>query len=43
MVAAEEVQRLLEMAGQQRQPNEILVYLQSLLPGLEESFFKGEQ
>jgi hypothetical protein len=43
VVAAEEVQRLLEMAGQQRQPNEILVYLQSLLPGLEESFFKGEQ
>jgi len=38
VVAAEEAQGLLEMAGQQRQPNEILVYLQSLFPQSSEKF-----
>jgi hypothetical protein len=44
VVSAEEIQELIEMTSQQRQPNEILVYFQNLLPkDLEKSIFKRAQ
>ena len=39
VVAFEEIQKLIEMTIEQRQPNEILVYLQNLLPEDSESPF----
>jgi len=43
VVAIEEIQELLEMAGQNRPLNEILNYLQNLVPEDLESFFKRDQ
>ena len=44
VVAAKEIQGLIEMTMEQRQPNEILVYFQNLLPeDSERSFFKRKR
>jgi hypothetical protein len=44
LVASEEIQHLIEMTRQQRQPNEVLVYFQNLLPeDSESSFFKRKR